>query len=812
MNVLLMGLMKRLSNVHMLRQLSSKVAIVGIIVLLGAAACGSDEGPRDDQTQGEGGSGGSDGLGGSGGEDGTDGEGGTGGGDANDGEGGTGGEDGNDGAGGTGGEGGEGGTQQPEPIRVEISPEAPQVQERKTVQLTATAYGNDDQVLSGLPVSWSTSDPNTATIDAGGLVTGVGPGTARITATIEGEEAQVDLTVHEAAVFAVTILDGPSALLVGNSVQLTAEVTDDVGFLLEGRVISWSSSNPAVADVDSDGNLTAMAKGEAVITAEAEGVEGQISVTVEGLRVEISPSSPQVREHKTVQLTAAAYDIDDQEVPGLPVFWSSSDLTTARVDANGLVTGVKPGSARISATIEGEVGQVDLIVEEAAVFAVTILDGPFDLPVGSLIVLAAEAVDDEGIVLEGRTVTWSSSAPAVAEVAADGTLTAIAAGEATITAEVDGVQGQTAVTVEALPPPQISMGAGHACFLEMPGVAWCWGKNDKGQLGTGATGAHQYSPVRVMATQNFEVIGTGHNHSCGITDTGAAFCWGTNDREQLSLPKASGTSSTSFVAVPGGPYDAIHGGNYLTCALDAAGKAWCWGLDSVAHYLGNAENTAQTPNPIAVSPPAGATNALSFQRIAQNTTTTCGLTTAQELYCWGENGSGQLGVGTKDRYPVPQRVLPTQTVTDFAMLALGGCALTTGGDTYCWGGNNAPIMPGPLWVQNTTPVLVPADGKKFTTLSAGSNHVCGLDAAGEAWCWGDNWKGQIGAPTSTADSLTPVKVPGGHHFIAITSRENANCAITDSYEVYCWGDNATGQLGNGNSEVASSHQPIKLTF
>jgi uncharacterized protein YjdB len=163
---------------------------------------------------------------------------------------------------------------------VTVTPASPSVAAGTTVQLTATLRDTDGNALSGRPVTWSSNAAGVATVSASGLVTGVGAGTATITATSEGKTGTSTITVTPAPVASVTVSPATANVSVGGTVQLTATPRDAGGNPLSGRVVTWSTSQAAVATVSGAGLVTAVAVGSATITASSEGKSGTAAVTV----------------------------------------------------------------------------------------------------------------------------------------------------------------------------------------------------------------------------------------------------------------------------------------------------------------------------------------------------------------------------------------------------------------------------------------------------------------------------------------------------------------------------------------------------
>jgi uncharacterized protein YjdB len=145
--------------------------------------------------------------------------------------------------------------------------------------LTATLRDANGNVLTGRTVTWSTSNANVATVSATGRVTAVAAGSAVITATSEGKSGTASVTVRE-PVASVEVTPAASALLVGETVQLTATLRDGDGNILTGRTVTWSTSNASIATVSATGTVTAVGLGTVTITATSEGVSGSATVVV----------------------------------------------------------------------------------------------------------------------------------------------------------------------------------------------------------------------------------------------------------------------------------------------------------------------------------------------------------------------------------------------------------------------------------------------------------------------------------------------------------------------------------------------------
>lgn len=238
---------------------------------------------------------------------------------------------------------------------------------------------------------------------------------------------------------------------------------------------------------------------------------------------------------------------------------------------------------------------------------------------------------------------------------------------------------------------QVTTGRYQACGLTAGGSVYCWGNGFT--LGAGDTlGSFHPAPVRVPSDRTFVQVSAGHGHTCALDDTGAAWCWGKNNYGQLGYDVVNSPYwVTSPQQVGGGhPFTSIAAGGFHTCGLTASGEAWCWGANTDGQ-LGNGEGGGEGPDAV---PTPAAVNAPAFASLDAGHYSTCGLTQAGKAYCWGSDNYGQLGLGdTPDescrgddcvRKPTP---VAADTLT-FASLSTGGdvtCAVTPAGKLYCWG-------------------------------------------------------------------------------------------------------------------------------
>jgi uncharacterized protein YjdB len=247
----------------------------------------------------------------------------------------------------------------------------------------------------------------------------------------------------------VTVAPATVTLAPGVTLPLTATTLDASGRVLTGRVVAWSTSNSAIAQVDaSTGVVTTFAPGQVTITAASEGQSGSAVLTVAFpvATVTVAPAFALVATGATQALVATLRDASGNVLTGRTVVWSTSSAGIATVDASGVVTGVATGNATITATSEGRSGTASINVVPP-IASLTVEPANPTVIVGATLQLNAVARDAGGNVLTGRSVVWSSSNLAAATVNAAGVVSGVAPGTSTLTATVEGRAASTTVTV-----------------------------------------------------------------------------------------------------------------------------------------------------------------------------------------------------------------------------------------------------------------------------------------------------------------------------------------------------------------------------
>jgi uncharacterized protein YjdB len=324
-----------------------------------------------------------------------------------------------------------------------------------TAPLSAEVRDGSGSRLTGRKVVWATKDPSIATVSSAGGVTGVSPGAVQIAATAEGKSAVVDVTVNPKAVASIRLTPaGDQRMLVGETKQINGETLDSDGGVLPGRPIIWSSNSTTIASVSATGLITAVAPGGAVVTASSEGKTAVVAITVSSVpiaSIAVTPPSDEVVVTQTLQLTALAKDAQGGTLSGRAMAWSTSDASRATVSSTGLVTGVAQGAVTITASAEGKSGTSSITVKPKPVGAVILSPAQVSIEAGQTRQLTAQVTDDQGNVLSGRPISFSTDNATIATVSSTGVVTGVAIGAAKITATSEGKTGTADVTVTPVP-------------------------------------------------------------------------------------------------------------------------------------------------------------------------------------------------------------------------------------------------------------------------------------------------------------------------------------------------------------------------
>jgi uncharacterized protein YjdB len=366
-------------------------------------------------------------------------------------------------------------TVMPSPVAsITIQPNVGSVAAGGTILFSATPRDATGQPLTGRTLDWRSSNDAVATVSGSGLLTAISPGTVTVTVSAPGAgpggttpSASADVTVLIEPVASAVLVPSPATVQVGQNLPLTVNLFNAAGNPLStaGRTITFTSSNTALATVNSSGIVTGVAVGNVTITATITtpaqpGViqaTAQVAVSNQPVAsVVVSPSPATVHVGYSRVFSAVARNTAGQTLVGRTIIWTSSNQSIATVDQSGLVVGVSEGPVQIRATAEGVQGTATVIVDLVAVSSITLSPPAPSVAPGQTTQLTATPRDSAGTALVGpalggRVTTWTSLNTAVVTVNTAGLVTGVAPGSAIVQATIGGTSGQVTVTVNALP-------------------------------------------------------------------------------------------------------------------------------------------------------------------------------------------------------------------------------------------------------------------------------------------------------------------------------------------------------------------------
>jgi len=393
----------------------------------------------------------------------------------------------------------------------------------------------------------------------------------------------------------------------------------------------------------------------------------------------------------------------------------------------------------------------------------------------------------------------------------------------------------------------VDAGSFHTCGVASDARAWCWGLNDRGQLGDATVGGFRNSPVLVGSVfDTYRAVSAGgsgfavqdgqpgvlfESHTCGLTLGDSIECWGANTYGQLGNGTFDAAAVPFPVLAPGLRFRSVSAGGRHTCAISEDFEVYCWGLNS-GGQLGNAAAGPRSNVPVLVG--GGAAQGTVFDMVSAGESHTCGIVGAV-TYCWGHNERGQLGNETTvpSVVPVGVSLLPPRA---FAWQVSAGFEFACGivasiGQAYCWGRDDfLQLGYGPEEFCGATlcsTVGRPVVGDfAFRQVSAGGVHACGLTQDNRVICWGDNRRGQVGIGFKPETTIVPAEpallvgetaLPGRFgRTLRVEWRGRQvsagglhTCAIAQNGAPYCWGDNLFGQVGAGTT-TPTHDRPVAI--
>ncbi|MDN4174973.1 cutinase family protein [Nocardioides sp. SOB77] len=349
--------------------------------------------------------------------------------------------------------------------------------------------------------------------------------------------------------------------------------------------------------------------------------------------------------------------------------------------------------------------------------------------------------------------------------------------------------GATGVVVVTVPagPAAVSAGGQTSCEVRESGSAWCWGRNNFGQVGDGSTTTRTL-PVEVVGGETWTSISTSGATTCGVRADGTLWCWGLDNHGQLGIgrgparptPVQVGTSSS---------WTSVSAGWFHTCGTRANGSLWCWG-SNLRGQLGDGTFTMR-------GRPTRVGTASDWSSVATGGWFTCATRTGGTAWCWGQNTFGQLGAPVGEPQPVPTQLATGTSWTGLDAGWAHACGTTVEGAALCWGLNDRGQLGDGTRILRPAPEPVAGD-RIWTSITTGDATTCGVDNTGSAWCWGSGRYGQVG-DGSRSTRTVPTLVVGEQRWLSLDAGWFHACGGVDTGGTACWGNNELGQVGDGST-------------
>lgn len=694
----------------------------------------------------------------------------------------------------------------------------------RTRQFTAVA--ND---ANGAPVTvtliWRSTNPAVATVDSvTGIVTAVANGQTTIRADAGGVIGQAAVAVAQ-LVATVQVTPGTFGLTtVGATKQFSAVAKDSGGATVAGVRFLWLSSDNTVAVVDTLGVAKSKGPGQAIITAAGRGVPGNavLTVTQAAAHLAFIGVMPGVVAGDTF---TAAIQVEIQDSAGAVVTGSHTPVTI-EIDSGppgtltGTLTAAPSGGVAtfINVGFDGADGPHALLATASGVASA--VSPPFAVFPGVAVRASwasgggtNEAVGDTqppwqydvfdrfGNLATGSPVTvqlvvgtsqWGSHLRGPTAVFSSGGVATFSGfsldrpgTDVFLVAAVNGDTGFSGnFTRDTLPAlDDMAVGTSHVCAAGAT-ATFCWGSNEDGDLGNFSS-LPDSVPVLVESPVQLTSLVVSDNYSCGLTATGAAYCWGmdfnTGIHESVPVPVAGGLTFTKLGA-----------GEIHTCGLTTGGDVYCWGSNFYGQ-LGDARASG-----LSSSTPVLAAGGHTFTDLSVSFLSTCAIASGGDAYCWGYGAYGSLGTGSSGDDSVPTLVQGGLKFSQISLGTTGACGVAVDSLAYCWGDNIYGVLGDSTIASDSQPVAV-YGGIKFASVGiAGPSFACGRATDSEIWCWGQQGPANYGiAPVDLGISADALFVGYG------------DACILQSGAPKCWGNNADFMLGDGTSiDEATPHSPV----
>ncbi len=356
----------------------------------------------------------------------------------------------------------------------------------------------------------------------------------------------------------------------------------------------------------------------------------------------------------------------------------------------------------------------------------------------------------------------------------------------------------------------VSLGSIHSCAIKNTDDSlWCWGSNTSSQLGHPPTNSKRPSKlIKTNAdettTEQWNTTANGNSHTCAIKKADQSlWCWGGNDKGQLGQGSISTLLSEPTEVATGGQWSSIAANGDHSCAIKDDNSLWCWGSNSAGQVGGNSSEAI-------INTPTAITIGSIWNKISLGTEHSCGIKADDTLWCWGDNTHSKLGDNTTKPSLIPLHI-GTASWLEISLGDQFSCGIDGNNHLYCWGSNTSNQQ-GHLptgstnAIDMTVPTSVDMDVSSWLSISSGDAHSCAIKTDETLWCWGSSSYGQAAQATKT--TKTPTQEPSLSLWLKIEADGNHSCAVRKDSSLWCWGNNTFGQLGNGTTRLSTIPAPV----
>jgi len=296
-------------------------------------------------------------------------------------------------------------------------------------------------------------------------------------------------------------------------------------------------------------------------------------------------------------------------------------------------------------------------------------------------------------------------------------------------------------------------------------------------------------------------ISAGTSHAVAVSSTGELWAWGNNANGRTGLGVDTGSTSAPTRVGTATNWASASAGDTHTVAVTTTGELWAWGSNSTGRtsFEPTWENTL-TPTRVGT-----ATN---WASVSAGDAHTAAVTTNGELWVWGDNWNGRTGLGVD----AGNTLIPTRvgTATNWAAVSAGGShtvAITTTGELWSWGNNSLGRTGLGQTTGNTLEPVRVGSATNWATVFTGSSHTVAVTTTGELWAWGSNTNGRLGDGTITTRNV-PTRIGTATNWVRAFAGDSHSVAVTTTGELWVWGNNADSQLGDGTTTQSTS--PVRI--